>query len=220
MQLDDCYQNNFNYHSIWGDAQNVFEKLLACENNNFSAEDRHFHPRTRTMNTLVTLSLSNEKLHALKAYFAHNDWNWNDSVRRSDDAQDDDEDDQPSAPLIQPVVGEHECGDCFCTPCVTSDCNRQMWWPSTSSQPSVRNTKKRKHLYKKFWAMLSHRGAWIDSRYVTRNTRAVSIDKRQNRFIWQSHGYVREIMPNCVVRQVREWLPNLESQPYMGHLWE
>lgn len=77
-----------------------------------------------------------------------------------------------------------------------------------------------KGLYKKFWTMLCHRGLWQDERYLARKSLAVRLDSRHRRFVWQSHAYKREIMQDCVVRQVRDWFPNLPSQPYMGHLWQ
>lgn len=46
---------------------------------------------------------------------------------------------------------------------------------------------KQKKLYKQFWNMLSHRGAWDDDRYIVRKSFAVPRNSRQKRYVWQSH---------------------------------
>lgn len=47
-------------------------------------------------------------------------------------------------------------------------------------------------------------GLWQDERYLARKSVTVCFDSRHRRFVWQSHAYKREIMPDCVVRQVRD----------------
>lgn len=167
------------------------------------------------MTTRVTVRLSEEKLAAIQALFAYNDWSWD-----PDDESDQEYPVTEHRPIIPPSDGHFECPDCFCRPCVMSDQNRQLWWPERCREGSQKNKHHRKALYKKFWTMLCHRGLWQDERYLARKSVAVRIDSRHRRFVWQSHAYKREIMPDCVVRQVREWFPNLPSQPYMGHLWQ
>lgn len=104
-----------------------------------------------------------------------------------------------------------ECEYCLCQPCVLHDNNRQAWWPQDNSEPAENNSGLRKNLYYKFWTMLYHRGVWDDERYIQRKRQATeNIDRAIIR---------REIMPVCVLDRVREWLPNVQGQPYMGHKW-
>lgn len=94
--------------------------------------------------------------------------------------------------------------DCFSRPCVMSDQNRQLWWPKRCREGSQKIKHHRKGLYKTFCTMLCHRGLWQDERYLARKSVTVCFDSRHRRFVWQSHAYKREIMPDCVVRQVRD----------------
>ena len=108
----------------------------------------HSHCKTTTTNT-VTLNLSPDKCHALQAYFAHNDWNWDELVASNPVSTTEDliDTDPPRAePLIPQVEGEHECPDCFSSPCVMDTRNQQMWWPESDVPPHSRNNKKRKGL--------------------------------------------------------------------------
>ena len=118
--------------------------------------------------------------------------------------------------ISQPEEGEEECPHCFCTPCVTDNRNRQMWWEARQHQARPRNSNARKIMYKKFWSMLQVRGLWNTDRYKTRKGQALQRDPRRTRHVYHR----RELMPNCVLKLVRGWLPNLPNTPYMGHMWE
>ena len=164
------------------------------------------------MATKVTITLSEEELSAVRALFAYNGWDWNPEQEEVVS------DEMPSTsgvvgPAIERDTSRPECPDCLCSPCVMDEANRQLWWPQIPCLPSRRNNAKRKKTYKKFWTMLCHRGVWDDERYVARKSAAVRRDSRRNMYVWQVHGYKRDIMPDCVIRQVREWFPNLENQP-------
>ena len=64
--------------------------------------------------------------------------------------------------------------------------------------------------------MLFHRQVFADGRYQERKMRALHEDPgRQN-----DVRHNRDIMPDCVLKLVISWLPNLDGDPYMGHKWE
>ena len=119
---------------------------------------------------------------------------------------------------IPPVNGQQRCPFCFCCPCITDESNRQFWWENQNQLPHERNSEKRKKNYKKFWTMMHHRGAWNYPLYLTKKQQALGADPQRRRYIYIYHR--RDIMPDCVIKLVRTWLPNLASMPYMGHLWE
>lgn len=168
------------------------------------------------MATKVTGNLSEEKLAAIAALFAYNGWDWDpEEERRMSDAAP-----VSLGPVIEGTVGKPESPDCFCRPCILDETHQQLWWPDINHAPSRKNHQNRKKLYRKFWTMLSHRGVWDDAQYIARKSIAVSRDSRRKVYVWQSNGFKRDIMPDCVIRQVRSWYPNLENQPYMGHMWQ
>ena len=106
---------------------------------------------------------------------------------------------------------EGECHYCLCKPCVTI--NPQSWL-GNKTPAHVRNSRIRKEKYKKFWSLLSNQSVWIDPRYQRRKLRLL----RRN----ENSGYVwtkREIMPDYILELVREFYPNSENKPYIGHQW-
>ncbi|XP_035668842.1 uncharacterized protein LOC118411091 [Branchiostoma floridae] len=117
---------------------------------------------------------------------------------------------------------ETECLDCFCDPCVTS---RPQKWLGSGNPPGAGNSSLRRVFYKKYWKMLSDRCAWYDSRYVDKKTRMWQAYKngldQNNCWVPGRHSpdqqSVREIMPDCVLRQVRKLYPNPSHIPYMDH---
>lgn len=111
-----------------------------------------------------------------------------------------------------------ECPHCFQRPCITNEeVNRQLWWLKESQPPSLANSAKRKKMYRNFYSMLYNQHAWRDPRYLQRKQEALERDKgRKKKFMWHR----RELMPNCVLKLVRGWLPNPAGVPYMGHYWE
>lgn len=113
-------------------------------------------------------------------------------------------------PMPQHIANETECQFCFCAPCIVSESNRQMWWPENNHQPCRTNACERKPLYRRFWAMLYNCGAWRDPRYIAKKGAARRGDTTYHK---------RELMPECVVAKCRQWYPNPEQMPYMGHKW-
>ncbi len=108
-------------------------------------------------------------------------------------------------------VQENECQFCFCSPCVTAV--RQAWL-GDGQRPGDRNSAIRKTLYKHFWKLLKN--AWRDERYLAKK-RLLAGRPDDEETVWI--GSVREVMPDCVLSQVRNMYPNLGSRPYMGHKW-
>ncbi|CAG2248414.1 unnamed protein product [Mytilus edulis] len=118
--------------------------------------------------------------------------------------------------VIQQIVDSDDCPFCLCKPCIIDENNIQMWWETEGQQRHRRNNSLRKEKYKYFWTMLYHRDVWRDDRYQERKLQALARDPKFKNFIWHK----RDIMPNCVLKLVRNWHPNPDNIPYMGHLWE
>ena len=112
-------------------------------------------------------------------------------------------------------ISENECCFCLCDPCITAEMNRQLWWPVQNLEPSVRNRSTRNKTYKKFWAMMTNKNKWSDPRYMDRKLDALGQDPSRKHYTWHK----REIMPNCILKLVREWFPKTLSEEYIGHLW-
>ena len=139
------------------------------------------------------------------------------AVTSGQDANVDHVDEEPEDPPIPRYIDGHpECPFCFCAPCVTSDNFRQSWWPSRNARPSRLNRPARNKVYKRFWSAMYNRGVWKDPQYVAKKLNALQQDRRLKNYV--SHR--RDIMPNCVVKTVRAWLPKTDNEHYVGHLWE
>ena len=151
------------------------------------------------MATKVTVTLSEEKLSAIRALFAYNGWDW--TPDEEEILSDNPELPSSSGPVIEGNADRAECPDCFCRPCVMNESHRQLWWLGNPHAPSRSNNTNRRKLYKRFWTMLSHRGVWDDERYIARKSAAVRRDSRRNMYVWQAHEYKRDIIPDCVIRQ-------------------
>ena len=111
---------------------------------------------------------------------------------------------------------QEECPFCFLRPCVTFF--RQQWL-GDGQRPNRANGPLRTDKYKKFWAVLSHRGAWTEPRYTAKKRHALDLENRtgqeDDNLVWthrRSH-HVREIMPDCVLKLVRGLYPNPASVP-------
>ena len=106
------------------------------------------------------------------------------------------------------IQSESVCPFCLSSPCVTT--NPQSWL-GDGRPPQPGNNKIRKSLYKKYWVMLDRRGLWRNDIYLIRKERCMN----------DAHVELtaREIMPECVLEQVRGLYPNPKEIPYMGHFW-
>jgi len=92
-----------------------------------------------------------------------------------------------------------------------SNDRRQLWWPESPILPALQNAPERKRLYQRFWAMMTNNGAWNDPRYITKKSIA-----RKSKTTWHR----RELMPDCILKKCRQWLPNPVNVAYMGHKWK
>lgn len=104
--------------------------------------------------------------------------------------------------------GDSRCISCLNNPCVTT--NPQSWL-GNGRPARVGNNTIRKRLYRKYWTMLDRRGLWYFPEYLDRKEQAMKEAKVQ---LTQ-----REIMPDCVLKQVRNLYPNPKGVTYMGHNW-
>lgn len=118
----------------------------------------------------------------------------------------------PHAPEILPETGEEECAYCLAAPCVTS---RYQAWFGPGQAPHRNNNRVRKEKYRKFWKMMADRGLWNDPRYLAK--KAIAEGTNVNDAAWLPS--VREIMPDCVLKFVRNLYPNPVGRAYMGHMW-
>lgn len=162
----------------------------------------------------ITLRVTEEQRETIEALFNHNTWDF-DVVHDSRNVQEQREN-APAEPIIAPVADADKCEHCLCMPCVTNEQNKQQWWIEEPSLPCARNSAQRKEKYKKFWVMLHHRGIWITPEYTARKQEAMNRVEGLRGLV----THRRDIMPNCVIKLVRFWLPNIPGEPYMGHMWE
>jgi hypothetical protein len=186
---------------------------------------------------MVTLKMTETQKCAVKQLFADNGWLFaeeaslpvqdtlshtensgeeSNSTGNTDEGGDFDPGKYEPGFVIKQGEGD-ECPHCLCTPCITNERNRQRWWPHAPRPNHRLNSLSRKTCYKSFWTMLYHRRVWLDARYITRKRTALGLDPQQNRDGWIHR---RDLMPDCVLKLVRGWYPNVENQPYMGHHWE
>lgn len=107
-------------------------------------------------------------------------------------------------------AGENDCAFCFLSPCVTSYPHDFLGQGQAACDA---NSGLRKEQYRRYWKVISNHHGWNHPRYVAKKRQA-------------GHGggwtviHMREIMPECVLKQVRGLYPNPPSRPYMGHKWE
>uniref|UniRef100_A0A1X7VY72 Uncharacterized protein n=1 Tax=Amphimedon queenslandica TaxID=400682 RepID=A0A1X7VY72_AMPQE len=71
-----------------------------------------------------------------------------------------------------------------------------------SADPSLSNANKRYSLYRKFWSLLARLRVWEEPQYVALKETFTSSDDR------------REVMPVCIVTELRRRYPNLPGVLY------
>ena len=125
----------------------------------------------------VTILMTNEQRLAVQFFFGHNGWEYTETDRSVREQDYEDEHLEPGYVIPQDSAAE-ECIHCLCRPCITSDCNQQMWWETDNQPPHERNATIRKGIYKRFWTMLFHRRVWRDPR-VFSEERGNSVSRRQ-----------------------------------------
>lgn len=108
--------------------------------------------------------------------------------------------------LVSADEGQHidstMCLYCRQTPCITTDSREHLGFRAAHVQNHVRRRKD----YKTYWRALKKCGLWQDPVCLARK---VELGDRIDA--------VRERMPKCVVKNVRERFPNPLGIPYMGH---
>ena len=187
----------------------------------------------------LTIAVNREQRDALDIFFSMNNWRLN--VLSENSIIEDTTKDTCTCTLHnekvkveyksstsgqQPNPGEPEPGDdidndveclfCLCTPCCTS---RPQLWLGCGQPARAGNTGVRKTMCKKYWGVLNFLGTWSDMRYLEQKAQAMGRGDNPED-VWIAKGKIREIMPLCVLKQVRGLYPNPEGIPYMGHKWQ
>ena len=108
-------------------------------------------------------------------------------------------------------VQSTECSHCLLSPCVTVHSHRFL---GNGQAECEQNSSIRRARYYNYWKVLSNRSAWTDPRYLLRKQQQAGAD---GEWVVITH---REVMPVCVLKQVRGLYPNPAGQPYMGHKWQ
>ncbi|CAC5375816.1 ERN1 [Mytilus coruscus] len=182
---------------------------------------------------ILSLAVTEEQKLAIQAFFSHNDWDFNEIASSSTSSnfhlEDNTENnviatdgiehpgqsgsDQQSASAGHDINDKDMCQDCFCSPCVTQ--NRESWL-GVGQRAHVRNSGIRKLKYKLFWRMMQDRGAWSIPQYLRKKCRLLNRDRVDETVVIVR----REVIPDCVLKLVRELYPNPKSKPYMGHRWK
>ena len=94
--------------------------------------------------------------------------------------------------------------------------------PKFKPKRARKNVSKRYKLYKKFWTLLFQANAFADDRYLERKQAMLARKKQKYRaqgreeMVEKCVFSNRELLPNCVVTQVRKWYPNPKGVPYKG----
>jgi hypothetical protein len=101
------------------------------------------------------------------------------------------------------------CPHCFQTICITA---RPKDWLGQGQAACDDNSALRRVIYNHYWKMIDNLGEWRNPRYLEHK-------KQVGGGEWVV-VHRREIMPLCVLTEVRHMYPNPPSVPYMGHMWE
>ena len=99
------------------------------------------------------------------------------------------------------------CEFCLQNPCVTIPNDRRATFLSAHGPPRPQNISKRYRDYKEYFKILKEQRLWRNPLYINRKHElGIFVDD------------VREVMPNCVVGDVRKRWPNPPDIPYKGHV--
>lgn len=103
---------------------------------------------------------------------------------------------------LQNTTDTTGCEYCLQTRCITSS----PFKPQARGNARINNHIKRRKDYKWYWRTLKDCGLWEDPVYQARKEQlGCHIDD------------AREVMPHCVIKDVRERWPNPPHVPYQGH---
>lgn len=103
-----------------------------------------------------------------------------------------------------------DCPHCYLSPCVTT---REHSFIGEGQQACDANSALRKDCYQKYWKVIGNLGGWTDERYVNKKG---LIGQGRPGIVYHR----RDIMPDCVLKQLRGLYPNLPTKSYMGHKWD
>lgn len=114
---------------------------------------------------------------------------------------------------------EVECPHCYLRPCAIT---HRQGWLEKAQPPKLSNRNIRKKMYKKFWSVMDHRGAWREPRYTRKKYNEMRREIPDDDLVWENAvgNHQREIMPDCVLKFVRGMYPNPAEYAYMGHRWQ
>lgn len=115
------------------------------------------------------------------------------------------------------ILRPGECSECLSVPCVTLFPQRWLGPGQTANprRPEL-NSGVRKRIYKKYWKVLKDNRVWEDRRYQRRRSLAITQAKEAGH---EPVRVEREIMPQCVLDQVRGLYSNPPGISYMNHQW-
>ncbi len=108
-----------------------------------------------------------------------------------------------------PIQNVNKCPFCYLAPCVTSFPHH---WLGPGQQACVENTAIRRARYKSYWRYIANKQGWNTPDYVAKKSAELLAAGRVY--------HERELMPRCVLEQVRRLYPNPTGQPYMNHKWD
>ena len=117
---------------------------------------------------------------------------------------------EPGVPYEHMPLQNDECEFCFQSPCVTL---RDLHFVGNGQVACDNNSAIRKEKYRKYWKVMTNIGGWNDPRYL-----AVK-QERANGGEWAIQ-HRREVIPKCVLQQLRNLYPNPKDKSYMDHKWE
>ena len=111
----------------------------------------------------------------------------------------------PSPPEPHSLEGEQEeCPECFLMPCASA---HDHFWLGEGQPEHRENHGVRKIKYRSYWKFINNSGGWNDNRNLLKVAIVGQVNDK------------RELMPSCVVAQLRVLYPNPLDMPYMGHMW-
>ena len=168
--------------------------------------------RGKESQSLISLQVTEEQKQAIRELFAREQWEY---IEIENNEISENIENTVEQHTIDHDPNSDECEYCLCRPCITDERNRQSWWENESHAPHKRNSALRKDKYKRFWTNLFHRRVWSDPRYLLRKQNALLRD-RQDDDVYHR----RDLLPKCVIKIVRGWLPNASGKAYMGHKWD
>ena len=123
-------------------------------------------------------------------------------VREEAGVQQEPVEEEPPAQDPHATASVPPCEFCLQAPCITSS----PFKPQGRSDARITNHTKRLKDYKWYWRTLKDCGLWENAFYQARK-----------QFLGCHIDDIREVMPNCVVTDVRDRWPNPPHVPYQGH---